>query len=111
MKKVIIVLILILFVSGCDTFFIIGTSIIDDRTGEPISGAKATLVLDDQGIEEPDIVEISSRDGVVGMFMNEPETAWATLTIEKGGYNKWSTQFRGAPRKPFVVRLIPLDND
>ena len=110
MKKIFTVLLLMLFVSGCDTFFTLSTLIIDDRTGEPVSDAKATLVLD-KGVEEPNVVETSSGEGIITMFMNEPECAWATLTIEKEGYNKWSAQFRGAPRNPFVARLIPRDKD
>lgn len=110
MKKMITVLLLVLFVSGCDTFFIIDTLIIDKRTGEAISGAKATLVLDEV-FYEPDHIEITDSDGTVGMVMNKPANSWATLTIEKEGYNKWSTQFRGAPRKPFIIQLIPLDEN
>jgi hypothetical protein len=110
MKKIITVLLLLLFVSGCDTFFTINTLVIDDKTGEPLSGAKATLVLDEV-YYEPNVIEITDSDGTVGMFMNKPANSCATLTIEKEGYNKWSTQFRGAPRKPFIIQLIPLDED
>ena len=85
MKKMILVLLmLMLFISGCDTFFTLNTLVIDDKTGEPISGAK-------------------------GMFMNEPESAWATMTIEKEGYATWSTQFRGAPRSLLVIRLVTCE--
>ncbi len=110
MKKTIFFLALISFVSGCDTFFTLDALIIDDRTGGPISGAKATLVLD-QGMGEPNVTEISHNDGRVRIFMNEPRDAWATLTIEKEGYSKWSTQFRGAPLNKFAIRLISRDED
>ena len=110
MKKTIVFLALILFVSGCDTFFRVNALIIDDRTGYPISGAEATLVLD-KGIEEPNVTEISNDDGRVRMFMNEPQDVWATLTVKKKGYSKWSTQFRGAPINEFAIRLIPCDED
>jgi len=110
MKKTIVFLAFVSFVSGCDAFFGVNALIIDDRTGCPISGAKATLVLD-QGVGEPNVTEMSYNDGRVRILINEPRNAWATLTIEKEGYSKWSTQFRGAPLNEFAIRLIPRDED
>ena len=110
MRKTIIFLVLMLFVSGCDTFFGLDALVIDDRTGCPISGANATLVLD-RGYEEPDVTETSSDDGQIRILINEPRDAWATLTVEKKGYSKWSTQFRGAPVNEFAIRLMPCDED
>jgi hypothetical protein len=110
MRKAIIFLVLMLFVSGCDTFFGVDALVIDDRTGCPISGANATLVLD-RGVEEADVTETSSDDGEIMIWINEPRDAWATLTVDKEGYCKWSSQFRGAPVNEFVIRLIPRDED
>ena len=101
--------ILVLFAAtlmGCDTFFAVSGTVTDGRTGLPLPGARATLVLD-KGAGEADTTRISTNDGRVGMIINEPPNAWATLTIEKPGYQKWSTQFQGAPEKPLVIRLWP----
>jgi hypothetical protein len=105
MKLFPIILAILLFLCGCDKFFTIDALVVDNSTNQPIIGAKATLVLD-KGVEEPDNIKESHLDGRIKMFMNEPQEAWATLTIEKDGYNKWSTQFRGAPCAEFVIRLI-----
>ena len=91
---------------GCDTFFIVDASVIDDNSGEPLAGATATLVLD-KGFAEPTQTIQSAVDGSINLFMNEPAEAWATLTVEKQGYGTWSTQFQGISRFPFVIRLVP----
>jgi len=84
----------------------IDASVIDNNSGEPLSGATATLVLD-KGFAEPTQTVQSAEDGSIKLVMNEPAEAWATLTVEKQGYVTWSTQFQGKSRFPFVIRLVP----
>jgi len=98
----------LLFFSGCDSFFVLNALVIDARTETPLSGARASLVLY-KGVGEPNIIKTSQNDGRVRIIMNEPPDAWATLTIKKEGYKEWSTQFRGAPCNEFAIRLIPSD--
>jgi hypothetical protein len=99
----------VLFVlTGCDAFFAVGTTVIDSETGEPIEGAKATMVLD-RGVEEADVIRYTDPNGQVGLAMNEHISAWTTLTVEKSGYQTWETQFRGKPTTDFVIRLKPID--
>jgi len=95
---------------GCDTFFTIHTVVTDAMTGEPIPGAAATLVLD-RGIEEPDTWTVTGPDGRIDIGINEPGGAWATLTVEKPGYQTWSTQFQERPETEFVIRLMPEMRD
>ncbi len=98
------------FITGCDTFFAIDAVVTDAATGLPISDATATLVLD-KGFEEPNTIETTGTNGELEMIVNEPDTAWMTLTVEKQGYETWSTQFRGKPRPGFVIPLKPaVDN-
>ena len=106
MKRIlhISLLLLVVTVTGCDTFFFVNTVVTDESTGQPLSDATVTLVLD-KGVEDPDVVKTTGTNGKVDIFINEPSSAWATLTVEKDGYETWSTQFRGSPCHEFVIRL------
>jgi hypothetical protein len=94
--------------TGCDTFFKLRGTVRDYRTGAPIAGATARLVLD-RGVEEPDQLSVTDDTGIISFGMNEPRRAWATLTVQRTNYSTWSTQFRGSPRSEIEVRLIPLE--
>ena len=91
-------------VAGCDTFFNVSTVVTDASTGQPLSDATVTLVLD-KGVGEPDVIKTTRTNGEVDILINEHSSAWATLTVEKKGYETWSTQFRGSPRRGLVIRL------
>ena len=106
MKRILtlIFMIALLPLAGCDTFFGIQGIVTDANTGGPIANAKVKLVLD-KGVEEPNVVTTTPADGQVGIWINEPSCAWATLTVEKPGYQTWSTQFRGSPKGTVVIRL------
>ncbi len=106
MRKIQILFAAIFFltVAGCDKFFYIEAIVTDANTYAPIPNAKATLVLD-RGYEEPDVTQVTDANGVIFIMINEPCTAWATLTVEKPGYQSWSTQFRGSPEGTVVIRL------
>ena len=97
-------LLLVATVTGCHTFFTVNTVVTDASTGQPLSDATVTLVLD-KGVEEPDVVKTTGTNGKVEIWINEPPSAWATLTVEKNGYETWSTQFRGSPCHEFAIRL------
>lgn len=96
--------------SGCHSFFSVNAVVSDAETGIPIEGASATLVLD-KGVGENPINLETKEDGKLRMWMNEPPSAWATLTVDKNGYLPWSTQFQGKPRHPIVVKLILDKNE
>jgi hypothetical protein len=100
------ILLVLATLSGCDTFFHLRATVVDSTTGSPLPGTTALLVLD-RGIEEADGKITSDEQGYIEIWMNEPEEAWATLTVEKVGYGIWSTQFRGSPKHPLVIRLVP----
>jgi hypothetical protein len=94
----------LLLVAGCEKFFYVNGLVVDSNTNQPISGATATLVLD-KGVEEPNQTHITGSDGGFCISFNEHAFAWATLTVDRPGYQAWSTQFCGAPQNPFVIRL------
>jgi len=97
----------VFLVTGCDTFFAVRGTVTDYRTGTPIAGAKAMLILD-RGVGEEDHIGVTDGTGRIGFVMNEPQGVWATLTITKTNYGTWSTQFRGAPRSEIGIRLVPV---
>ena len=78
----------------------------DARTGLPVPDATVTLVLD-KGAGEPDVIKSTGMDGAAAIWINEPDSAWATLTIKKNGYQTWATQFQGSPHCIFIIRLEP----
>ena len=96
----------VLTLAGCDTFFRIDTIVTDATTGQPIPYATVTLILD-RGVGEPAVTRTTGSNGVVDIVINEHSSAWATLTVEKTGYQTWSTQYRGRPRPGFVIRMKP----
>ena len=97
----------VFLMTGCESFFRVRGTVTDYRTGAPIAGAKATLVLD-RGAGEEDHSEVTDSTGRIGFWMNEPQSVWATLTVTKTNYDIWSTQFRGAPRSEIRIRLVPV---
>lgn len=99
----------LLFVTGCDTFFTLRGTVHDYRTGAPVPGARATLVLESGGAED-DHIGMTDGTGRLSFVMNEPPGVWATLTVTKTNYGTWSTQFRGAPRSEIEIRLVPLSD-
>lgn len=101
---------LLLPLVACDTFHIVNAVVLDGNTGKADSGANATLVLD-KGVEEPDKQAVSDSRGAFNIFMNEPGSAWTTLTVQKDGYEVWSRQFQGAPSRGFEIKLKPNDDD
>ena len=106
MKTINILVLAVIFLMGCDTFFGIQSTVTDAVTGNPIPDAKITLVLD-KGVEEPDLVRHTGTNGIFNAWINEPSSAWATLTVEKSGYDTWATQFRGRPKPGIVIKLKP----
>jgi hypothetical protein len=101
-----IAMVMLIAGAGCDKFFSVEAVVTDAATSQPVSDAHATLVLD-KGVDEPTSVKTSAADGTLKMLMNEPASAWATLTVEKPGYHPWSAQFKGRPCPGLVIRLIP----
>jgi hypothetical protein len=87
-----------LLLSACDRFFTIEAVVTDCGTQAPLAGVKATLKLD-RGVGEPDLTKDTRPDGRLHMLMNEPPTAWATLKLERPGYQPWTRQFQGSPRE------------
>ena len=80
----------------------------DCATQVPVSGVKATLKLD-RGVGEPDRTADTGPDGRLRILMNEPLSAWATLTLEKAGYRSWTRQFQGTPsERPVRICLQKL---
>jgi len=106
MKKVlhIFLLLAVASITGCDSFFFVDAVVTDASTGKPLSDATATLVLD-KGAGEQDVIITTGTNGEVDIVINEHSSAWATLTVEKEGYETWSTQFRGSPCHDFVICL------
>ena len=106
MKRVLCIslLLAVASITGCDTFFFVNAFVTDASTGQPLSDATVTLILD-KGVEEPDVVKTTGINGEVDIMINEHSSAWATLTVEKKGYETWSTQFRGNPCHEFVICL------
>ena len=101
-------LVLSMAVAGCDLFWGLRSSVVDAATGRPISNAKVYLVLD-KGVGEPPRTVMTDQTGQFQLMINEPVSAWCTVTISKDGYQTWSTQFQEAPRDTdFVVKLVPV---
>ena len=98
----------VLLLIACDRFFSIEAIVTDCATQVPVSGVKATLKLD-RGVGEPDRTADTGPDGRLRILMNEPLSAWATLTLEKAGYRSWTRQFQGTPsERPVRICLQKL---
>ncbi len=105
-----VAIVAVLFLGGCDTFFVVRGTVIDSTTSLPIGGADVELVLD-RGAGEPDQLTETKPDGSIELWMNEPRSAWATLTIRKDGYETWSQQFRGSPKNGLEIYLRPQNSN
>ena len=92
--------------SACDNFFTIETRVTSCRSGFPVARANAVLKLD-RGFGEPDLAVQTDINGWLHMLINEPPSAWATLTIQAPGYNQWRRQFRGQPKAGIAICLEP----
>ena len=98
----------VLLLIACDRFLTIEAIVTDCATQVPVSGVKATLKLD-RGVGEPDRTGDTGFDGRLRILMNEPSSAWATLTLEKASYQSSTKQFQGTPsERPVRICLQKL---
>jgi hypothetical protein len=93
---------------GCDRFFTIEAVVRDCTRRTPLAGVRARLVLN-RGYGEPDVVASTDAQGRIRLFMNEPPSSAATLTLSKTGYRELAQRFDAAPRQPVEICLDPTD--
>jgi hypothetical protein len=107
-----IVIPLMVSMTGCDYFFL--ANIKDGITNQPLPGTKAIYSFSDGGHEQ---YAISNDEGGITFFVGA--TVWVdrpplcgTLTVEKDGYQTWSTRFSGEwPELPYTIYLFPLSQN
>lgn len=102
-----LVLLASIFAAGCDTFFTVDATVIACDSKVPLEGVAATLHLD-QGVSEEDHHDVTDAAGKISMTMNEPDTVTATLSLTKAGFVDWSQHYRGAPKRPVDICLVPV---
>ena len=98
-------LVLLGFLSGCDTFFRVEGNLLQCGTTAAISGADVAATTDPGAWEGPETdTTTTDGDGYFFVELNKPQDEPATVSFTKPGFASFSRDFPdGVPSSPYHI--------
>jgi hypothetical protein len=98
-------LVLLGFLSGCDTFFRVEGNLLQCGTTTAIAGATVTAATDPGAWDGPEMETTTTDvDGAFFVELNKPRDEAATVSFTKPGFASFSRDFAdGVPSSPYQI--------